>query len=59
MTNPHPQSSADSIMDPVTSGKCQYPNRYAVYMNRTGQTITRLIGGTIADSHPVAHIPLP
>jgi RHS repeat-associated protein len=47
------------IMDPVTSGKYQYPNGYAVYMNSSGQTINPLTGQTIANSHPFAHIPLP
>lgn len=27
------------IMDPVTSGKYQYPSGYAVYMNESGQTV--------------------
>jgi len=47
------------IMDPVTSGKYQYPNGYAVYMNSSGQTINPLTGQTIANSNPFAHIPLP
>jgi hypothetical protein len=47
------------IMDPVTSGKYQYPNGYAVYMNSSGQTINPLTGQTIARTNPYAHIPLP
>jgi hypothetical protein len=47
------------IMDPVTSGKYQYPNGYAVYMNSSGQTINPLTGQTIARTDPYAHIPLP
>ncbi len=47
------------IMDPVTSGKYQYPNGYAVYMNGLGQTINPLTGQTIANSNLFAHIPLP
>ena len=47
------------IMDPVTSGKYQYPNGYAVYMNGSGQTINPLTGQTIARTDPYAHIPLP
>ncbi|MEU4192303.1 LamG-like jellyroll fold domain-containing protein [Kribbella sp. NPDC026611] len=47
------------IMDPVTSGKYQYPRGYAVYMNASGQTINPLTGQTIANSDPFAHIPLP
>lgn len=47
------------ITDPVTSGKYQYPNGYAVYMNEPGQTINTLTGKTISNSDPYAHIPLP
>ncbi|MFK4728106.1 RHS repeat-associated core domain-containing protein [Agromyces mediolanus] len=47
------------IMNPVTSGKYQYPNGYAVYMNSSGQTINPLTGRTIGRSDPFAHIPLP
>lgn len=46
------------IMDPVTTGKYQYPNGYAAYMNRSGQTVNPLTGETISNSHPFAHIPL-
>jgi hypothetical protein len=42
------------VMDPVTSGKYQYPNGYAVYMNKAGQTVDPLTG----PSHPFAHLPL-
>jgi hypothetical protein len=42
----------------VTTGKYQYPNGYAVYMNGSGQTINPLTGQTIGNSHPFAHIPL-
>jgi hypothetical protein len=45
-------------MDPVTTGKAQYPNGYAVYMNKAGQTVNPLTGQTIGPSHPFAHIPL-
>lgn len=47
------------IMDPVTAGKSQYPNGFAVYMNSSGQTINPLTGQTIARTNPYAHIPLP
>jgi len=53
------QVASVRIMQPLTSGKYQYPNGYAVYMNRLGQTIDPLTGQTIANSHPFAHIPLP
>lgn len=47
------------IMDPVTSGKIQYPKGYAVYMNSSRQTINPFTGRTIANTDPYAHIPLP
>ena len=46
-------------MDPVTTGKYQYPNGYAVYMNEGGQTVNPLTGQTISNSDPYAHIGLP
>ncbi|MEV4260224.1 RHS repeat-associated core domain-containing protein [Kribbella sp. NPDC049584] len=46
------------IMDPVTSGKYQYPRGYAVYMNASGQTVNPLTGQTVPNSDPFAHIPL-
>lgn len=45
-------------MDPVTSGKFQYLNGCAVYMNGAGEAINRLSGRTIGSAHPYAHIPL-
>jgi hypothetical protein len=45
-------------MDPVTSGKYQYPNGYAVYMNGQGQTVNPLTGRTITPSDPFSHIQL-
>jgi len=47
------------IMDPVTTGKYQYPQGYAVYMNEAGQTVNPLTGQTIGPSDPFAHLPLP
>ena len=46
------------VMDAVTTGKYRYPNGYAVYMNKAGQTVNPLTGRTIGPSHPFAHIPL-
>jgi hypothetical protein len=46
-------------MDPVTAGKYQYPQGYAVYMNEAGQTVNPLTGQTISPSDPFAHLPLP
>ncbi|MFK4299251.1 hypothetical protein ABH924_004432 [Arthrobacter sp. GAS37] len=43
----------------VGPGPYRYPNDYAVYMNRSGQTINRLTGDTINNADPFAHIPLP
>ncbi len=54
-----PRVTSVRIMDPVTSGKYQYPNGYAVYMNEAGQTVNPLSGQTIAPSHPFSHIELP
>lgn len=54
-----PRVTSVRIMDPVTTGKYQYPNGYAVYMNESGQTVNPLTGQTIGNSDPYAHIPLP
>ena len=47
------------VMDPVTSGKYQYPNGYISYMNGGGQAVNPLIGETLQPSDPLRHIPLP
>jgi hypothetical protein len=54
----HPSVVAIRIMDPVLKGQYQYPNGYAVYMNKTGQTINPLTGRTAPRSDPYSHIPL-
>jgi hypothetical protein len=54
-----PRVSSVRIMDPVATGKYQYPNGYAVYMNESGQTVNPLTGRTIGNSDFYAHIPLP
>ena len=54
-----PRVTSVRIMDPVTSGKYQYPNGYAVYMNEAGQTANPLTGQTIGPSHPFSHIEVP
>lgn len=47
------------IMDPVTSGKYQYPNGYAVYMNTQGQRINPLTGQMVHEMSDIfAHISL-
>ncbi|MBL1079597.1 SHOCT domain-containing protein [Nocardia sp. 2] len=47
------------VMDPVTTGKYQYPNGYVVYMNKSGQTVNPLTGRTVSNADPYAHIELP
>jgi RHS repeat-associated protein len=54
-----PRVAQIRIMDPVTAGKYQYPNGYAVYMNNIGQTVNPLTGRVISNSDPFAHIGLP
>jgi RHS repeat-associated protein len=54
-----PRVTQVRIMDPVTTGKYQYPNGYVVYMNRAGQSVNPLTGQTIAKSSPYNHLPLP
>ncbi len=54
-----PRVASIRIMDPVTSGKYQYPKGYAVYMNKSDQAVDPLTGQTIAPSHPFWHIHLP
>ena len=54
----HPNVVAVRVMDPVTAGKYQYPNGYAVYMNKSGQTVSPLTGQTVSNADPMAHIPL-
>ncbi len=47
------------VMDPVSTGKYQYPNGYVVYMNNSGQTVNPLTGRTVSNADPYAHIELP
>jgi RHS repeat-associated protein len=54
-----PRVTQVRIMDPVTSGKHQYPKGYVVYMNKAGQSVNPLTGQTIAKSSPYNHLPLP
>jgi hypothetical protein len=54
-----PRVTQVRIMDPVTTGKYQYPNGYVVYMNKAGQSVNPLTGQTIAKSSPYNHLPLP
>lgn len=54
-----PNVSSIRVMDPMVTGKYTYPNGYAVYMNKSGQTIDPFSGQTVSNSHPFAHIALP
>lgn len=47
------------VMQPVTTGKYQYPNGYVVYMNNGGQSVNPLTGQTLGKADPYNHIPLP
>ncbi|WP_249375684.1 polymorphic toxin-type HINT domain-containing protein, partial [Streptomyces sp. I05A-00742] len=47
------------VMDPVTTGKHQYPNGYVVYMNKAGQSVNPLTGQTVSRADPYNHIRIP
>jgi hypothetical protein len=49
--------TAFRFMDPVTTGRYQYPNGYGVYNNVNGQTVNPFTGRTIPNADPLAHIP--
>lgn len=51
-----PSATDFRFMDPVTTGKYQYPGGYGSYGNAAGQTINPLTGQTIAPSNPWWHI---
>jgi hypothetical protein len=53
----NPKVTGFRLMDPVTTGKYQYPGGYGSYFNKVGQTINPLTGQTIAPSNPWWHIP--
>lgn len=44
------------MMDPVTTGKYQYPNGYGVYQNSSQQGIDPLTGNTVPNNSPIRHI---
>lgn len=52
-----PEVTDFRFMDPVTTGKYQYPGGYGSYSNGAGQTVNPLTGQTIAPSNPWRHIP--
>ena len=52
-----PKATGFRFMDPVTTGKYQYPGGYGSYFNKAGQTINPLTGQTIAPSNSWWHIP--
>jgi hypothetical protein len=47
------------VMNPVTTGKYQYPNGYVVYENKAGQSVNPLTGQTVSNADPYNHIPIP
>jgi RHS repeat-associated protein len=44
------------MMDPVTSGRYQYPDGYGVYQNSQEQGVDPATGRTIPDNSPLRHI---
>jgi hypothetical protein len=46
------------VMDPVTSGRYQYPNGYVSYGNGNNQTVNPWTGNTTSNADPVSHFPL-
>ncbi|WP_435208055.1 RHS repeat-associated core domain-containing protein [Micromonospora sp. bgisy143] len=44
------------VMDPVTTGKHQYPKGYVVYMNKKGQSVNPLTGQTVSRADSYNHI---
>ncbi|WP_341867963.1 RHS repeat-associated core domain-containing protein [Streptomyces misionensis] len=54
-----PRVTQVRVMDPVTTGKYQYPNGYVVYMNKAGQSVNPLTGQTVSKADPYNHIPIP
>lgn len=54
-----PRAVQVRVMDPVTTGKYQYPNGYVVYMNKAGQSVNPLTGQTVSKADPYNHIPIP
>ena len=52
-----PKATGFRFMDPVTTGKYQYPGGYGSYFNKAGQTINPFTGQTISPSNQWWHIP--
>jgi len=53
----NPKVTGFRFMNPVTTGKYQYPSGYGSYFNKAGQTINPFNGQTISTSNPWWHIP--
>lgn len=51
-----PKATGFRFMDPITTGKYQYPGGYGSYFNKAGQTINPFTGQTISPSNPWWHI---
>ncbi|MFD0026609.1 hypothetical protein, partial [Streptomyces sp. NPDC058382] len=54
-----PRVTQVRIMDPVTTGKYQYPKGYVVYMNKAGQSVNPLTGQTVSKADAYNHIAIP
>jgi RHS repeat-associated protein len=51
-----PKVTGVRFMDPVTGGAHPHPDGYANYMNKSGQTVDRATGKTIAKNDPAGHL---
>ncbi len=52
-----PRTTDVRIMDPVTTGKYQYPNGYVSYSNGSGQAVNPYTGQTVGKADPWWHWP--
>ena len=51
-----PRTTGLRVMDPVLTGRYQYPTGYGVYMNRHEQTVNPFTGRTLRKGDPYSHI---
>ncbi|MFJ2215314.1 polymorphic toxin-type HINT domain-containing protein [Streptomyces sp. NPDC101062] len=54
-----PRVTQVRVMDPVTTGKYQYPKGYVVYMNKAGQSVNPATGQTLSKADPYNHLSIP